>query len=76
MVTAAFLLSLFLESAAIFAYDKIEDTATYENPHQYPKGIPYVLVNGKIVIDRGEHTGATLGRVIYGPGKLTSCEVG
>ena len=53
----------------IFDYQKIEDTATWENPHQYPKGIPYVLVNGQVVIDRGEHTGATPGRIIYGPGK-------
>ncbi len=53
----------------IFDYDKIEDTATWENPHQYPKGIPYVLVNGTLVVDKGEHTGATPGRIIYGPGK-------
>jgi len=51
----------------IFDYDKIEDTATYTNPHQYPRGIPYVLVNGQVVIDNGEHTGATPGRIIYGP---------
>jgi N-acyl-D-aspartate/D-glutamate deacylase len=56
----------------IFDYEKIEDTATYENPHQYPKGIPYVLVNGQLVIDRGEHTGATPGRIIYGPGKQST----
>jgi len=56
----------------IFDYEKIEDTATYENPHQYPKGIPYVLVNGQLVVDRGEHTGATPGRVVYGPGKQST----
>jgi N-acyl-D-amino-acid deacylase len=55
----------------IFDLDKIEDTATYENPYQYPKGIPYVLVNGQVVIDKGEHTGATPGRIIYGGGKAT-----
>jgi len=53
----------------IFDYDRIEDAATYTAPHQYPKGIPYVLVNGRVVVDRGEHTGARPGRVIYGPGK-------
>jgi len=53
----------------IFDYEKIEDMATYENPHQYPKGIPYVLVNGRLVVDKAEHTGATPGRIIYGPGK-------
>jgi N-acyl-D-amino-acid deacylase len=50
----------------LFDFDKIEDTATFENPHQYPQGIPYVLVNGQVVIEKGEHTGATPGRVIYG----------
>lgn len=53
----------------VFDYEKIEDTATYGEPHQYPKGIPYVLVNGQLVIDKGEHTGASPGRIIYGPGK-------
>jgi N-acyl-D-aspartate/D-glutamate deacylase len=53
----------------IFDYERIEDTATYEAPHQYPKGIPYVLVNGQLVVDNGEHTGARPGRVIYGPGR-------
>lgn len=53
----------------IFDYERIEDTATYEAPHQYPKGIPYVLVNGHLVVDNGEHTGARPGRVIYGPGR-------
>ncbi len=49
--------------------DVVTDTATYENPKQYPKGIDYVLVNGIVVIDGGSHTGARPGRVIYGPGK-------
>ncbi len=53
----------------IFDYARIEDTATYESPHQYPKGIPYVLVNGQVVVDKGEHTGARPGRVVYGPGR-------
>ena len=52
----------------IFDYGRIEDTATYESPHQYPKGIPYVLVNGQVVVDKGEHTGARPGRVLYGGG--------
>jgi N-acyl-D-amino-acid deacylase len=40
----------------IFDYDKIQDTATYIDPHQFPKGIYYVIVNGTIVIEEGEHT--------------------
>ncbi|RPJ69657.1 MAG: D-aminoacylase [Acidobacteria bacterium] len=50
----------------LFDYDRIEDTATYQQPHQYPKGIPYVIVNGQLVVDKGEHTGARPGRVIRG----------
>jgi len=54
----------------LFDYDRIEDTATSDAPHQYPKGIPYVLVNGQVVVDNGEHTGARPGRVIYGSGRI------
>jgi hypothetical protein len=31
--------------------------------------VPFVLVNGTIVIDKGNHTGARWGKIIYGPGK-------
>ena len=49
--------------------DTVADTATYEKPKQYPKGIKYVLVNGAVVIEKGNHTGARPGKVLYGPGK-------
>jgi N-acyl-D-amino-acid deacylase len=52
----------------IFDYDKIQDLSTYDHPVQYPVGIPYVLVNGVIVIDHGKHTGAKPGDIIYGQG--------
>jgi N-acyl-D-amino-acid deacylase len=42
----------------------ITDTATIDNPHQYATGIPMVLVNGEVVIDAGEHTGALPGHVL------------
>jgi len=48
----------------IFDYDTIQDKATFTNPHQYPDGIPYVIVNGEVVINNGEHTGAIPGKVI------------
>jgi len=53
----------------VFDPDTVADMATYENPKQYPKGIAYVLVNGAVVVDKGHHTGARPGRVVYGPGK-------
>ncbi|MGE5861525.1 MAG: amidohydrolase family protein, partial [Ignavibacteria bacterium] len=48
----------------VFDYDKIKDKATFTEPHQYPEGIPYVIVNGEIVIKKSEHTGAMPGKVI------------
>ncbi len=53
----------------VFNADTIIDNATYGKPHQYATGIEYVIVNGKIVLDRGRHTGARPGMVLYGPGR-------
>ena len=53
----------------IFDQDRVIDRATFENPHQFPTGIPYVIVNGVVVIDNERHTGALPGRVLRGPGK-------
>ena len=50
----------------LFNYDTIQDRATFTEPHQYPDGIPYVIVNGRVVIDNGEHTGAMPGKVVKG----------
>ena len=48
----------------VFDPEKVRDTATFENPRQYPEGIPYVAVNGVLVKDNGSHTGALPGRVL------------
>jgi N-acyl-D-aspartate/D-glutamate deacylase len=53
----------------VFDPNAVGDPATYQLPQQYAKGVPYVLVNGTVVIDNGQHTGARPGKVIYGPGK-------
>ena len=53
----------------IFDANRVIDRATYENPHQYPVGIEYVIVNGAITVEHEQHTGALAGRVLYGPGK-------
>ena len=47
---------------------KVIDKATFESPNQYPAGIEYVLVNGKISVDKGNRTTALAGRVLRGPG--------
>ena len=48
----------------IFNPNTIIDTATYENPHQYPKGIEHVLVNGAHSIKNGKFTGDKKGKVL------------
>ena len=42
----------------------IADRSTFTDPHQYPVGIPYVLVNGVAVVDAGAQTDATPGKVL------------
>ncbi len=52
----------------IFDPGQIQDHATFEKPHQYSTGVRHVFVNGVQVLRDGEHTGATPGRVVRGPG--------
>jgi N-acyl-D-amino-acid deacylase len=52
----------------VFDPNTVCDNATYEKPHQYATGVVDVLVNGTQVLKDGEHTGATPGRVVRGPG--------
>jgi len=52
----------------IFDKDKIQDHATFSDPHQFSTGVNHVIVNGEQVIKYGNHTGATPGRFIKGPG--------
>ena len=52
----------------VFDPETITDHATFEQPHQYSTGMEQVFVNGEQVIADGEHTGATPGRVVRGPG--------
>jgi len=46
----------------IFDPTTVVDKATFQDPHQYPKGIEYVIVGGEIVIEKGTHTGALPGK--------------
>jgi dihydroorotase/N-acyl-D-amino-acid deacylase len=52
----------------IFDPAKVIDNATFDSPNQYPVGIEYVLVNGKISVDQGKWTSALAGRVLRGSG--------
>lgn len=53
---------------AIFDPATIRDNATFEEPKKYATGMVHVFVNGVQVLKEGEHTGATPGRVVRGPG--------
>jgi dihydroorotase/N-acyl-D-amino-acid deacylase len=48
----------------IFDPATVRDTATFEKPFAYPDGIPYVLINGKLVLDEGRRTKARPGRAL------------
>ncbi|HEX6212556.1 MAG TPA: D-aminoacylase, partial [Methylomirabilota bacterium] len=48
----------------VFDPARIADRATYEDPHRYAVGVSTVVVNGQVVVDGGDHTGALPGRVL------------
>jgi N-acyl-D-amino-acid deacylase len=52
----------------VFDPATIQDHATFSEPHQLATGMVHVFVNGTPVLSDGEHTGATPGRVVRGPG--------
>ncbi len=54
----------FRADLVVFDPARVRALATYDEPRRFPEGIPYVLVNGVLVVDRGEHTGATPGRAL------------
>jgi N-acyl-D-amino-acid deacylase len=49
---------------AVFDPEKVRDRANYTNPHQYAEGVPFVLVNGELVVDDGKITGKLPGKVL------------
>lgn len=54
----------------LFDPETVIDRATFEDPHQYPEGIPWVIVNGEVVLADGERTPALPGQVLRGPGTI------
>jgi N-acyl-D-aspartate/D-glutamate deacylase len=52
----------------VFDPATVGETNSFEKPKSYAKGVPYVLVNGVVVIDNGEHTGAKPGKPLRGKG--------
>src|SRR3989449_1124713 len=56
---------------AVFDPTRIADRATYDDPHRYAVGVSTVVVNGEVVVDGGDHTGALPGRVLRRGERLT-----
>lgn len=59
-----FLKEDYFADVVLFNPETVIDKAEYTNPHQYPDGIDYVIVNGEITIEKGEHTGALAGKTL------------
>ena len=62
----------FIADVTIFDADHVIDKATFEQPHQYSEGIEDVIVNGKLVLEKGKMTGVLPGTPVYGPGHEAS----
>jgi N-acyl-D-aspartate/D-glutamate deacylase len=56
-----------LADITVFDPQRVVDHATYTEPFAYNDGIEYVIVNGQLVLDRGQHTGARPGRGLRHP---------
>jgi N-acyl-D-amino-acid deacylase len=54
----------FKADITIFDPNEVRDEATFIDPHQYPKGINYVMVNGVMVVEKGHHKGVKPGKVL------------
>jgi N-acyl-D-amino-acid deacylase len=52
----------------ILNLEGLSDTATFKDPVNYPTGVEYVMVNGRVTVERGEYTGVRAGKVLRGSG--------
>jgi len=53
---------------ALFDAATVKDEATFADPHRHPTGVPYVVVNGDVVVDGGRFHAAGTGRVLHSEG--------
>jgi N-acyl-D-amino-acid deacylase len=48
----------------LFSDERVRETSTFQDPHQYAEGVAVVVVNGRVVVEHGAHTGTLAGRVL------------
>jgi N-acyl-D-amino-acid deacylase len=56
----------FAADVLVFDEKNVQDLSTFEKPHQYSKGFDYVIVNGEVVVSKGDHLGTRSGKAISG----------
>ena len=54
----------YFADVVVFDSERIIDNATYDDPHQFPTGIPYVVVNGQVAVDQERCTGVMAGQAV------------
>ena len=54
----------YIADITIFDPKTISDKATFKNPHQYPKGIEYVIISGEVIINQGAHSNNMVGKIL------------
>jgi N-acyl-D-aspartate/D-glutamate deacylase len=54
----------------IFDPETVRDEATFDEPHQYARGVSLVVINGQVAFENGAMTPARPGRILYGPAHL------
>jgi N-acyl-D-amino-acid deacylase len=57
----------FAADVTVFDPRTVKDESTFPDPHRYPTGIPFVIVNGAVVVDQGRMSSARAGRIIRRP---------
>jgi N-acyl-D-amino-acid deacylase len=57
----------FKADIVLFDSASIRDEATFTNPHKFPKGIDYIIVNGQIVVEKGKQFDVLPGEVVRKP---------
>jgi dihydroorotase/N-acyl-D-amino-acid deacylase len=57
----------FAADVTVFDPATVKDESTYADPHRYPTGIPYVIVNGAVAVDAGRMSEARAGQILRPP---------